>query len=376
MRPNEHALRESSACKARSAEFSLDAIRDFAELDFERQLRDIEAGAAALNLGCRRRPSGRGNCGFRTRSRRRATHRLDSADRYFARRVGRGQHALSGHRAAVRRADAADAEPFVWRVVRRDGVERMRSAHRANTQFGSAVAGVIGTSPNDYKPLIYLSTVHLPTSHPGSRNRTRAETCYSDRVARLRTSTRRRIHDLLSAVDYSLRDPWAERASTCPRSNARRSNARPAAPLTIISGGPGTGKTSIVMAILEGAGGRGCGSQRDRAGGADRQSRLSNWRIDSRQLVRRSRRPCAWNACPEPTTVHRLLGYSPTRRRFRHHRNNPLGSAGRDRRRRLDARSRTDVAVCSMRCAPTPGWSSLAMPTNFRRYPRARSFAT
>ncbi len=32
----------------------------------------------------------------------------------------------------------------------------------------------------------------------------------------------------------------------------------------------------------------------------------------------------ASEAYPEPTTVHRLLGYPPTRRRFRYHRNNPL----------------------------------------------------
>lgn len=100
------------------------------------------------------------------------------------------------------------------------------------------------------------------------------------------------------------------------------------APLTLISGGPGTGKTSIVVAVLR---------VLVRLGVEPGSISLAAptgkaaWRMG--QAVRgglaRLEAPDAADqtlidALPEPATLHRLLGYSPSRDRFRHHGGDPL----------------------------------------------------
>jgi exodeoxyribonuclease V alpha subunit len=98
--------------------------------------------------------------------------------------------------------------------------------------------------------------------------------------------------------------------------------------LTTISGGPGSGKTSIVVAILRVLVRLGLGAEQialaaPTGKAADRM----------REMISRSLAALA-NAGPadtalqsasiEPATIHRLLGYSPSRGTFRHHRNSPL----------------------------------------------------
>jgi exodeoxyribonuclease V alpha subunit len=100
--------------------------------------------------------------------------------------------------------------------------------------------------------------------------------------------------------------------------------------LTVISGGPGTGKTSIVVAImrlmvrlgvdpLQIALTAPTGKAAYRMGECVSESLT---RIEDRDAVDQA----LLDARLEPSTIHRLLGYSPNSGRFRHHRNNPLSA--------------------------------------------------
>jgi exodeoxyribonuclease V alpha subunit len=100
--------------------------------------------------------------------------------------------------------------------------------------------------------------------------------------------------------------------------------------LTVVSGGPGTGKTSIVVAIMRLMVRLGVdpsqialtaptGKAANRMGECVSESLT---RIEQRDAVDQT----LLDAHLEPTTIHRLLGYSPDSGRFRHHRNNPLSA--------------------------------------------------
>lgn len=99
-------------------------------------------------------------------------------------------------------------------------------------------------------------------------------------------------------------------------------------PLTVISGGPGTGKTSIVVSILRVllrlgfspesialAAPTGKASQRMEESILGSLASLASPAEEDRELI---------DSFPRPTTLHRLLGYSPGADRFRHHEGNPL----------------------------------------------------
>ena len=101
-------------------------------------------------------------------------------------------------------------------------------------------------------------------------------------------------------------------------------------PLALISGGPGTGKTSIVLAILRVLVRLGfkpadialaapTGKAAHRLGESLREglAQLRDPAVADRELGA---------ARVEPVTMHRLLGYSPRRDIFLHHRNNPLSA--------------------------------------------------
>jgi len=101
-------------------------------------------------------------------------------------------------------------------------------------------------------------------------------------------------------------------------------------PFTVISGGPGTGKTSVIVAILRALARRGVamtavalaaptGKAAHRMRGSIEQSLLS---LESPSEADRK----VASAPPAATTLHRLLGYSPSRARFKHHENNRLTS--------------------------------------------------
>ncbi|WP_243294467.1 exodeoxyribonuclease V subunit alpha [Geothrix mesophila] len=100
------------------------------------------------------------------------------------------------------------------------------------------------------------------------------------------------------------------------------------APFTLLTGGPGTGKTSIVVAILRAAMRFGfdpaeialaapTGKAAQRMGESIRGTldRTASPSDEDRRLLEN---------LPEPQTLHRLLAFLPFRQTFRHHRNNPL----------------------------------------------------
>ncbi len=90
--------------------------------------------------------------------------------------------------------------------------------------------------------------------------------------------------------------------------------------LTLVSGGPGTGKTSIVVALIEalvraGVDPAAIALAAPTGKAADRMGESLRARLASFEPARR---------VPAPATLHRLLGYDPRRERFRHHPHHPL----------------------------------------------------
>lgn len=104
-----------------------------------------------------------------------------------------------------------------------------------------------------------------------------------------------RVHDTLS---FALSD---EQTAAVEHALTHR--------LAVITGGPGTGKTSIVIAILKAL--ESLGVDLDDVAVAAPTGKATHRLKDS-------------ITAPSPTTLHRLLGYSPSAGRFRFRRDNPL----------------------------------------------------
>ena len=98
--------------------------------------------------------------------------------------------------------------------------------------------------------------------------------------------------------------------------------------LTVVSGGPGTGKTSIVVSILRAL--IRLGVPVESIALAAPTGKAANRLEESirRTLAAVPKRDASDEAllagCPKPRTLHRLLGFSPSSGRFRHHENNRL----------------------------------------------------
>lgn len=97
--------------------------------------------------------------------------------------------------------------------------------------------------------------------------------------------------------------------------------------LTIITGGPGTGKTSIVITILRLLAGLGVSLHRvvlaaPTGRAANRMAESIRAGLESIQPEGRHPAFQEWDS--EPQTLHRLLGYSPVRGRFTHDHDNPI----------------------------------------------------
>jgi exodeoxyribonuclease V alpha subunit len=127
-------------------------------------------------------------------------------------------------------------------------------------------------------------------------------------------------------------DLAARPASGVALSDEQRAAAELAArrPLAVISGGPGTGKTAIAIAILRLACRLGIEPRRMvlAAPTGKAASRLAE---SIRRGISGVAAPAEADAAlaaalPEPQTLHRLLGYLPARDRFRHHDKNPLAA--------------------------------------------------
>ena len=101
-----------------------------------------------------------------------------------------------------------------------------------------------------------------------------------------------------------------------------------ARPLSLVTGGPGTGKTAIVVSILRVAHRLGAPPAEIALAGPTGKAAHRIAESVSRALASIARPAPAdvelAAACPAPTTLHRLLGFAPSSGRFRHHENNPI----------------------------------------------------
>jgi exodeoxyribonuclease V alpha subunit len=141
-------------------------------------------------------------------------------------------------------------------------------------------------------------------------------------------------HDA-TAVDRALADvlrrPAVQRGREVQLSDEQQAAVRTAlgARLTVISGGPGTGKTSIVASLLRTLARLGVGLPQIALAAPTGKAAHRMRQSIERQLAS-VRDPAAEDAaltCPEARTLHRLLGFVPQgarEGRFRHHENNRL----------------------------------------------------
>jgi exodeoxyribonuclease V alpha subunit len=209
-----------------------------------------------------------------------------------------------------------------------DAVETVAASIDLLLQNNRAPA-VIGRNDDEYKPLLYLAPyiVHHRIHQ--------CERQLANRLVELLTTGPERQPDaavLARALDDVIARPVIVNGRQIILSDEQRNAvaASASAGLTVISGGPGTGKTSIIVAILRlmvRLGINPCdialtaptGKAAYRMGECVNESLM---RIEQRDSVDQS----LMDAHLEPATIHRLLGYSPDSGRFRHHRNNPLAA--------------------------------------------------
>src|SRR5271156_81748 len=200
-------------------------------------------------------------------------------------------------------------------------IEELLAANRASM--------VIGQRADEYKPLLYIEPyiVHQRVY--------RCECELASQIGALVTiGSERQIDEetIARALKDVVERPIIVRGKQIVLSDRQckvvAASARGG--LTVISGGPGTGKTSIIVAIMrllvrlgvdpsEIALAAPTGKAAFRMGECVGESLT---RIENRDAVDQA----LLYAHLEPATIHRLLGYSPESGRFRHHRNNPLSA--------------------------------------------------
>lgn len=189
-------------------------------------------------------------------------------------------------------------------------------------------SSVIARAPDEYRPLLYL-----PPYLYHQRIRAAEIRLAADLRPRFATSAARASDREVAAAlaDVDARPQWLG-ALQIALSDSQREAVRSAAtrPLALISGGPGTGKTSIVLAIVRVlvrlglkpgaialAAPTGKAAHRMGESLRDGLAQVRDPADADRELIA---------AQVEPVTMHRLLGYSPRRDTFLNHRNNPLSA--------------------------------------------------
>jgi exodeoxyribonuclease V alpha subunit len=200
-------------------------------------------------------------------------------------------------------------------------VEKLLQSNRA--------AALVGQREDDYKPLIYIAPyiMHQSIYYCERELAIRLGALLSNRPQEQPDADQlaRALHDVNER-------PVIVNGRQIVMSKEQRSvvEASARAGLTVISGGPGTGKTSIVVAIMRlmvrlGVDPSEIALTAPTGKAANRMAECvseSLTRIEQCDPVDRA----LLDAHLEPSTIHRLLGYSPDSGRFRHHRNNPLSA--------------------------------------------------
>jgi exodeoxyribonuclease V alpha subunit len=206
--------------------------------------------------------------------------------------------------------------------------ERIRTAIADLVRPGRC-AFVIGQRPDERKPLLYLepSLYHQRIHH--------AENRLAEHLARLCTqpdSTAPGAAALKAAIDDVAARPSFLDGRAISLSPEQRLAVETAvgSRLAVISGGPGTGKTSIVVTILRVLARVGCGAGEVALAaptGKAAYRMRDSIALGLAQISRPSKEDKALGeASLDPATIHRLLGYSPERGTFRHHARNPLAA--------------------------------------------------
>lgn len=189
-------------------------------------------------------------------------------------------------------------------------------------------SSVIARAPDEYRPLLYLPPYLYHQRIRAAEIRLAADLRPRFAISAARASDR----EVAAALaDVDARPQWLGALQIAP-SDSQREAVRSAAtrPLTLISGGPGTGKTSIVLAIVRVLVRLGL-KPADIALAAPTGKAAHRMGESLRDGLAQVRDPAAADreliaAQVEPVTMHRLLGYSPRRDTFLHHRNNPLSA--------------------------------------------------
>ena len=195
-------------------------------------------------------------------------------------------------------------------------------------QSGRASA-IVGLREDEYKPLLYIAPyiVHHRIYH--------YEGELAIRLAALLTTDTRADADaeeLNRSLASVIARPVIVNGKRIVMSDEQckvvAASAR--AGLTVISGGPGTGKTSIIVAIMRLMVRLGVDPSRIALAAPTGKAAWRMGECIAESLTRIERLDTVdqalLDAHLEPATIHRMLGYSPESRRFRHHRNNPLSA--------------------------------------------------
>jgi len=208
-----------------------------------------------------------------------------------------------------------------------DAVDEIAISIETLLRFNRASA-IVGQRDDDYKPLLYFEP------YISNHNIFQRERELANRLAALLTTTQVQVdaEKLAAALRDVIARPVIVQGEqivlTDEQCKVVAASARTG--LTVVSGGPGTGKTSIVVAIMRLMVRLGVdpseitlaaptGKAAYRMGECVGESLT---RIENRDAVDQA----LLDAHLEPATIHRLLGYSPESGRFRHHRNNPLSA--------------------------------------------------
>jgi len=184
-----------------------------------------------------------------------------------------------------------------------------------------APSSVIARSGDEFAPLLLLDgfLYHQRIHFAESRLADRLLALLAGPAPSARGVAIAEALDDVRADPVSLSDEQIAAVATAARSR-----------LALISGGPGTGKTSIIVAILRALVRLGL-EPRDIALAAPTGKAAYRMRESIRDSLRQIEKPSEHDTrltkkTPEPQTVHRLLRWSPTLGRFRHHRQNPLAA--------------------------------------------------
>ena len=205
------------------------------------------------------------------------------------------------------------------------GLEPVQAVELVETLIDSKKLGSIVGSPAEFKPLIvsgdhlylqkmfYLENRFVDTLR--QRFEAKIET-YDDTVIE------RALADVLDRPGLRNGKPLT---LTIEQASAVRLATRH--PMTIISGGPGTGKTTIVLSILRTL--RRLGVTCEEIALAAPTGKAANRlgeaiKAGPREITRPAPEDLDLENLGEPRTLHRLLGYSQRTGRFTHHENNRL----------------------------------------------------